>query len=91
VNVSFSKQEQGKPSVQIETTSIDEIESMLSKEDNSRYWTEDEIEEVFSSSENKVIRDLLALAKVHSDNNKIHSTGKKLNPALVVRFVSTVT
>ena len=81
VNVYYSEVEPGKPSVNVETTPIEEIEQHIFQEDESKIWTKEEIEEAFLSSDNEVLRHLMQFAKEHSYNNQIHSSGKKLKPA----------
>jgi len=77
VTVSFEQGSNERPSVRVETTPIEEIEQTIAAGDESRLWTETEIEEAAMSSTDSVVRSLFELAKTESNAQEIMSPGKK--------------
>ena len=77
VTVSFEQGSNERPSVRVETTPIEEIEQTIAAGDESRLWTETEIEEAAMSSTDSVVRSLFELAKTESNAQQIMSPGKK--------------
>jgi hypothetical protein len=78
-----------RPGLEVQTTSLDEIEENISltnagrtMSERAREWSEDEIDQHFGSHEDPVIRDLYRFCRSHTSNGKISAPGLKINPAL---------
>ena len=87
VNVSVDLGTQ-QPVVNVETTSVEEIEENLaataqgvSRRNAGRKWSDQEIEDVFMASDDPTIRDLFLFAKEEGFNGKFQSDGPKVSPA----------
>jgi hypothetical protein len=81
VTVRYEQGSNERLSVRVETTPMEEIEQSLTQADDSRPWTEDEIEEAVMSSTDSVVKRLFELARTGSNARQIMSPGKKRNPA----------
>lgn len=82
--------EQGfpKPSIDITTTSIEEIEENIalvaigqSRRRGGRDWSDMEIEEAFLTGDDPTLRDLFLFAKAHSAGGKLGTPGPKQSAA----------
>jgi hypothetical protein len=91
VTVRYEQGSNERPSVKVETTPIDEIEENLEHTDDSRLWTEKEIEEAITSIKHPVVKKLFELSKRKSEAQRIMSPGKKKKPAFgfYIRRVSS--
>lgn len=69
-----------RPSVSIETTSIDEIEQNLEDVTEARSWTAQEIEEAVRATNDPTVIRLFELARTESVAGQLHSPGKKRSP-----------
>ena len=76
-----------RPSVSIETTSVTDIEENLraaeagTRRNPGRMWSNAEIEDVFVSSDDPVVRDLFLFAKEEGFEGRFQSGGPKISPA----------
>ena len=80
VTVRYQEGHDVRPSVSVETTSIEEIEQNLADAENARLWTEEEIEEAVRMAENPIVTRLFELARDESNAGQFHSPGKKRSP-----------
>ena len=81
VTVQYSGTALERPSVHVETTSMDDIEQRMAEASEARVWTDEEIEQAFSESDSPVIRKLFEMARYESNANRFASPGPKRNPA----------
>jgi hypothetical protein len=82
VTIGFKKDE-GRPSVSVTTTSIDEIEKNIdagTKRSLGRLWTTEEMEAAFLESDDPVIRELFEFTKQYSAGGRFMSPGPKKYP-----------
>jgi hypothetical protein len=76
------------PVVNVETTSVEEIEENLaasarggSRRNTGRMWSDQEIEDVFMASDDPTVRDLFLFAKQEGFGGRFQSDGPKVSPA----------
>ncbi len=86
VTVTFRRDET-QPSVEVQTTSVDEIEENISLartghrvSDRAREWTDEEVNTHFIAHDDPTIKALYAFCKAHSSNGKVTAPGLKVNP-----------
>lgn len=87
------------PSVDVSTTSIEEVEKNIISigQGNKttgfgragRSWSEEEIEETFMASDDPVFRELFIFAKQHSFNGRVASPGSKVSAAFGFYILGT--
>jgi len=76
------------PVVNVETTSVEDIEENLAsaakgraRQTRGRPWTDQEIEDVFMASDDPTVRDLFLFAKAEGFQGRFQSGGPKVSPA----------
>jgi hypothetical protein len=77
-----------RPVVNVETTSVEDIEENLAsaaegrpRQTRGRSWTNKEIEDVFMASDDPTVRDLFLFAKAEGFKGRFQSDGPKVSPA----------
>ena len=81
VNINLKNQN---AKIEIQTTSLDEIEENvkeIEKGRKGRYWTDDELIEIYTNADNDVLKNIFKFTVKESYANKINSDGIKINPA----------
>lgn len=86
VTVTF-RREDNQPSVDVRTTSIDEIEESINLarigrrvSDRAREWSNEEVDEHFVAHDDPTIKELYGFCRTHSSNGKVTAPGLKVNP-----------
>ena len=76
------------PVVTVETTNVQQIEENLasaargqSRKEQGRIWPDEEIESLFLSSDDPVVRDLFVFAREENYNGRFQSRSRKITPA----------
>ena len=72
------------PSVDISTTSMEEVEQNIRSASqgisiSGRFWSNQELEEAFMASDDPIIRELYVFAKQHSYRGQVMAKGRKVN------------
>ena len=89
VTVQYDQVTGNRPSVKVETTSMDEIEQNLKQINDSRMWTDEEISEAIQDSSEPIVKKLFDLVVNESNVEQFHSLGKKKNPnfGFYIKFI----
>jgi hypothetical protein len=81
VTVRYEEGSVDRPSVQVETTSVDDIEEHMKAGSESRYWSDAEISDAVDKSEATIVKRLYDMAQNDSIASQIQSVGKKRSPS----------
>lgn len=85
ISITFDKNN-FQPIVNIQTTSLDEIEENVRAVKNGRFnkgreWDDEEIKDIFEADDNPVIADLFSFTLKNSKDGKFNAPGQKINPS----------
>ncbi len=84
VNIDFLNTNNKLPVINIQTTSLDEIEENvreIEKGRKGRYWSDEELKEIYENNDNEILRNIFEFTFKESYSRKINSDGIKINPA----------
>ena len=85
INIDFQNKDVQLPTVNIQTTSLDEIEENVKEIERGRkgrYWSDEELKDIYINHENSIVKELFDFMISESYENKINSEGIKINPSI---------